>query len=527
MRAKFANEVLIRTAGGSIAAVLAAILLCVAPSTAFAGTYKMYSCNVPGKDIPKPTTGPWHFNLDGLHTRVFDWCAQGGDFGIGLVPTQRFMRRDSSAALALERPTYGPMSAIGIVGYRTWLTVDLRGSGAPAFISDGGAFGRPGGTTSDGAPWVSPAFGITHRAVYVQLYCSSGASTDCQFDSTTPLRARGIEVDLYENVAPSGSIDGGTMLAGVPLQGRRSILYTASDDESGVARVELLLGGTVIATNNFAADPSACPHTNFNACISRYSGELAVDTNELGPGTYPVSIRITDAAGNFRLLSHAAPVTIVGSPVQPATSASAKARLSAGFAVTSRAMHTTNYGSSVRIRGRLNDALGRPIGRGRLTVRETLDSGGRPRTKTITTGTDGRYSYIASGSAPSRRIQLRYLGATGTGGATSSRTLRLAVRATSTLTLVLRGTLVQYGGRVLSRPIPRGGKRVFIQGRARGGAWQRFASRRTDAAGRFSGRYRLRVRRPGVQLQFRVELPRQAGYAYASRTGRMTTRTVR
>lgn len=519
------NKVLIRTLNGLAPVVLAAILLCLSPSTAFGGTYKMYSCNVPGRNIAKPTTGPWQFVLDGLYTRAFDGCAHGGDFGIGLVAAQPYMRQNSWARLTLARPAHGPMSAIGIMRYKTWLTADLSGSGAPAFISDGGFFAPPGGSTPDGAPWTSPPLGVANDTVHVQLYCSSGAPGDCQFNSTTPLRVRGIEVDLHENVAPSGSIDGGTILAGVPLHGRRSLLYTAIDEESGVARVDLLFGSTVIATTNLAADASVCPSTGFGACPSRHSGELSVDVNELGPGTYPVSLRITDAAGNFRVLSHAAQVVVAGPSTPSATSSGPKAQLSVGFAVTSRGTHTTPYGRSVRIRGRLQDAAGRPINRGRLTVLETFDAGRRPRTMTITTGADGRYAYVLSGAGPSRRIQLKYVNA---GAAvTSARTLRLAVRATSTLDLVLRGTLVQYSGRVLSGPMPRGGKRVFIQGRARGGSWQRFASRRTTSAGRFSGRYRLRVRRPGVRLQFRVEIPRQAGYGYAPRTGPLTTRVVR
>ena len=107
------------------------------------------------------------------------------------------------------------------------------------------------------------------------------------------------------------------------------------------------------------------------------------------------------------------------------------------------------------------------------------------------------------------------------------RKLRLLVRAASTLGVTLRGVLVTYKGRVTAQPLPRAGKRIYLQGRAKGGVWQRFATRRTDASGRFAGRYRLRVRRPGVKLQFRVEIPRERGYPYVARTGLPTTRTVR
>jgi hypothetical protein len=101
------------------------------------------------------------------------------------------------------------------------------------------------------------------------------------------------------------------------------------------------------------------------------------------------------------------------------------------------------------------------------------------------------------------------------------------VRAASTLAITLRGITVTYAGRVIARPLPRSGKKIFIQGRAKGGVWQRFATRRTAASGRFAGRYRLRVRRPGVKLQFRVEVPRERGYPYVAHTGSPVTRTVR
>lgn len=174
-----------------------------------AGIYKLYSCNVPGRATPVPSTAPWRPVLDGLHTVYFDDCQSGGRFGIGL--NIKYMRPFSSASLALVRPDAGPKSAIGIVGYRTWVTAELSGSGAPAFIDDGAAFSPPGGTTPDNAPWISPTFPPTNPDVYIKLHCTAG---DYSFDSAKPLQARGIEADLYEDVPPSGDIEGGTLLGG-------------------------------------------------------------------------------------------------------------------------------------------------------------------------------------------------------------------------------------------------------------------------------------------------------------------------
>ncbi|MDQ3770459.1 MAG: hypothetical protein M3370_13425 [Actinomycetota bacterium] len=86
---------------------------------------------------------------------------------------------------------------------------------------------------------------------------------------------------------------------------------------------------------------------------------------------------------------------------------------------------------------------------------------------------------------------------------------------------------MHYSGRVTSGPLPKGGKIVVVQGRVRGGSWQTFATRQARGRGRFSGRYRLRVRRPGTRLQFRVRVPSEGNYPYLTAVGRPVTKTVR
>lgn len=92
----------------------------------------------------------------------------------------------------------------------------------------------------------------------------------------------------------------------------------------------------------------------------------------------------------------------------------------------------------------------------------------------------------------------------------------------------LRPTLrVQLSGRVLSGPIPEGGKRVQMEGRSPGSAWTPFKNLRTDNKGRFSGTYRLRVRRPGVVLKIRTIVPSESGYGYLGSHSRAVVLRVR
>lgn len=481
---------------------------------AHAGTYKLYTCNVPGKLAAVASTAPWTARLDGVNTFFFNECAAGGAFGVGL--NVKSMRAFGEASLLLERPATGPKSAIGVVRYRTWITAELAGTGAPAFVDQGGACGPPGCVTPDHEPWISAPYAQTNPSVTIRLRCTAG---DCSFNSARPLQVRGVEADLYEDVPPSGEIEGGTLLAANVTPGQRTLSVSATDQESGVALVEVLLNDTVVASHNLESNATLCTHTEWNACPARYSTDLTIDTSKMPVGDYLVALRVTDAAGNRRVISGARPVSIGAR-----RGATPLARLDASFA-RSRASYTTNFGKAARVRGRLTSAAGSPIVGAQIAVTERMDKPARRLSRaSVTTGADGRFVYVASGRRPSRAVELKYAVA---GAVIASRRLKLNVRATSTFKVSLRGVTVRYSGQVLSRPVPKAGKKLYIQGRAAGGAWQRFAVKRTDRSGRFAGRYRLRVRRPGVRLQFRVEIPKQLGYRFSPRTGPAVTRVVR
>lgn len=497
---------------GLMVAALAGLAALV--PVAEAGSYKLYSCNVPTRATSLPSIAPWRADLDGLNTYHFNDCASGGSFGVGL--NIRFMRAFGMAYLVLARPETGPQREIGIVRYRTWITAELSGSGAPAFVDEGGAFGPPGGTNPDLQPWVSESYAPTNQAIRIRLHCTAG---DCYFDSSRPLQVRGVEVDLHEDVPPTGTIDGGTLVTPGAKSGRATLSFSAADGESGIARVEALLDDRLVASDDLDANAVRCPHTDWNACPTRHAGDFAVDTSVVPPGQYAASLRITDAAGNRRLIVAPQPV-VVGHRVASSTTAI----LTAGFA-GSRTTGTTNFGRAVRIRGRLVDLSGRGMGAARISITEKVGAKRRSM-RNVTTDGAGRFSYVATGNAPSRSIDIEYFARPTDSSPSATRRLRLRVRAASSFRVSLRGVLVRYSGKLKGRPIPRGGKRVFIQGRAAGGVWQRFAVRRTDNQGRFSGRYRLRVRRPGVRLQFRVEIPAESGYPYLARLGPAVTRVV-
>ena len=502
--------------------LLALLSVAYVPSVARAGVYKMYACNVPFHPTVTPTIGPWAWQLDGVNTIGFDNCAAGGSFGIRINPSQRFMRPSTGAALVLRRPEEGPYSRIGIVRYRTWLIAQLSGYGAPAFVSEGGAVSPPGSANSDTAPWVSPLFAQGNPAVAVGLYCSSGAPGNCNFDSETPLQARGIEVDLYEENAPGGTIVGGSLLADETISGTKTIGYTATDEESGVARVEALLGDSIVGRHELEADPTWCHHTGFSACHRTRSSDMLVDASRVAQGRHVLSLRITDAAGNRKVLT--GPAINVGLQKAPGD-----VELAASFARSGRKTETRSFGHRVEVRGRLTDRQDRGVSGAAIAVSErvAVPGAGPGRTRHVPTREDGLFAYTVSARASSRTITLRYEGLLQDRKVVAVRSLRLRVRASAKLSVSLRGTLVRYSGRVTTTPLPKKGKLVLIQGRAKGGVWQSFAKRLTTSGGRFRGTYRLRVYRPGVRLEFRVRIPHERRYAFVTGVGRVVSKVVR
>jgi hypothetical protein len=250
--------------------------------------------------------------------------------------------------------------------------------------------------------WTSAVFPQSNKAVYVQLYCSTGAPSDCYFESAVPLRVDGVEADLYEDVVPTGTIDGGSLLDAGIQSGQGTIDFTAIDQESGVARVEVLLGETVVATDDLTRNSRLCPHTDLSACVQRYADHLSIDTARVASGDYVVSLRITDAAGNQRLVAGPRPVSVANRALShgPATAVRLKA-----FFANSRSTYTTSFRRSTRVRGRLLDTTGRGIGGARLEIVEQPEAAAaKEMLSYTTTRSDGTFSFVASGEKPSRTI---------------------------------------------------------------------------------------------------------------------------
>ncbi len=521
----------------AFAVTLAALAVGLASAeTAPAGTYVVRGCNVPG--YPSAPLSPWQPAMS-PEAAVLDTCMAGGSAGLTFagIPHMPFV---GQASLDLVRPTEGPLSRIAFAGIRFWLQVRLGGSGGPLQVLmhapgiDGASTSHFIATSPANAAVATPEIPLdpaTTAGVQLALTCNIPpgrpapvarvGAEDCYPADSEPLEVNGIEVRLEENVAPTAKIEGGTALASGPQAGERTMQFSAKDLESGVAKAEVVIGDTVVATRDIGAQ---CPHVGFAACPESDAGALTFDTRRVANGTHSLTLRVTDAAGNAQIVPAAAPIEIAN-PAEPAAPAPAsaaappaqgQARLTARFARSSRSALVVPYGRAVALSGRLSFASARPAARTRISVaRRTAASGAREVADgSVLTRADGTFSYRLVARGPSRSIRFVYPAAAGS--AVASNPLSIKVRAATRFKVSLRGTTIRFSGRVISGPIPRRGKRLELWGRAPGFAWTRFHTLVTDRRGRFAGRYRLRARRPGVRLQVQVRIPQAKGYPYLS-----------
>ena len=496
---------------------------------AHAGRYVIRSCNVPAQR--SAPAAPWTWtNAPGTYAN--DECGSGGGFGLNAGP----MERATAAAVVLGVPNEGAAATIRIRQVRLWSVARLRGAGSALFVAwssggptgttaSGNLFGPPGADTLT-TPFVTPVLPSDTRVFVLVLSCSGSAPEGCAPESANPLEVRGAEVTLEEDVAPGGTVDGELFAGGVQA-GIRGLQYSVDDLQSGVAQVSAMLGTTVVATREFSGD---CAQSGFAACETHRSGTLPIDTRKVPNGNYPVSLRVTDVAGNREVVLAPAAIQVMNSQTTLANGngATGAARMAAAFAGRRGSVITAPFRRRVTVRGRLTTDAGAGIGSARVEVIENPVFGlGAATQRTTTTRANGTFSFRIAARGMSRSLVLRYRPVLSDPSVAANVRLRLKVAAAGSLRVGLRGTRVSYGGRVASKPLPRGGKLIHIQGRAAGGAWTTFATKRTNGSGAFSGSYRLRVRRPGVRLQFRFRIPEEPRYPYAAGTGPVVTRVVR
>jgi hypothetical protein len=302
----------------------------------------------------------------------------------------------------------------------------------------------------------------------------------------------------------------------------------ASDDLSGIARgeIELRRQGTDI-------------WRQLDATVEPGGFSATLHDERLRDGVYELRAHVWDAAGNERSSTQLASgdAALLTLPVRVRT------RLLVGKALKrqgrrGRDRGRTRYvsrlllrhGRRVRLRGRLIAPGDNPLQGAAIEVsaRADLPGTGFQPVGTLTTSRTGRFSYLVP-TGNSRVLRFDYAGAPKIRPQT--REVEIGVRASSSIRSsrrsVVNGESVTFSGRLRGGAIPPDGKLIELQYFNRGG-WRTFHTSRAAASdGSWQYAYRFDGTRGVARYRFRIKIPRESAYPFATGVSPTVRVTVR
>lgn len=489
----------------------AGITLTASTGVARAGTYVISNCPSAGNG----NSGSW--TIFGSPQADKATCSAGAGDWIG--PQSGSMGPNTFAGVTISAPAG---SGITIPQARVWWSVPNSISGATSFAlarTNGGTIGggsTPLDSTSTPDDFVLPS---TTTSLSLEDYCSSDDySNGCTFGGgeNPLLEFHGAQLTLADSIPPTGAVTGGGLAGTGTVSGVQSLAFDATDMESGVRLVQLLVDGHILTSNDYL---SQCPYQNFAACPTTIMDSIGWNTASAPNGPHDVALRIVNAAqvaavvDDHTLTVHNPPHIPNGSPACEA------ARLS--LSVNGKGSHTLiHYGHQVIVRGTLTCDDSAIIG---ATI---VVHGGGLHTSAATNQI-GAFSYRVP-QGPNRIITFSYRAFADDPKPAATAKAHLSVLPKIRLTISPRRTFndgtVTWRGRVQGAPYPAGGVTLLVEVKERA-HWQPF-DEIAASKGFFIYRYTfLRTTQP-TSYHFRVALPANGAGGYDYTPGGSNTVTV-
>jgi hypothetical protein len=537
---------------------VAVLLTAALAAPADAGTYSVYSCNLP--DGTRAPIDGWR--AEGLRdaaAQTSNTCAlpASGAFAGSLnggLPGTTEAGRAVAWVFTAPRDTvitdFTLFRTAHLVSGPYWshyftLSYSRRGDISPGTYADfcsphgNSCWGRGVGAEHPFDPGNRLAVsGIQVQQLVAQIACYFDGAGRCEPTSDHGwFRLYSSRVGLDDLHPPALGRPSGSLLAtDAPLEGEESISFSATDRGGGIEKVGVAVDGALVV-QRAAIDPvaSRCrrPFVAVVPCPLARSTTLAFDTAQLSNGRHTVQASVTDAAGNETRSDPVSVTTLNGS--QPnGRGASRFVKLNAWLRSKRdkpRRAAVVPYGASRFAEGRLTDAGGHPISGAVLQASSRVRRPGAKfvKTGTVTTSEDGRFAYrIAKG--PSRTIRFAYKAYTLDPAPVQTATLSLQVKAGIRLKLtphrVTNGQKVRFKGTLKGGPA-RKGTRVTIDvlvpdARRR----VPIGNVKADAKGRFKFAYRFRRTLVKARYRFQARLTPQPGYPYRGATSRRVSVVV-
>ena len=324
------------------------------------------------------------------------------------------------------------------------------------------------------------------------------------------------------------SASGSLLAPNGPLTGERHVALKLSDVGSGLFRVAVDVDGDRMDARPIADNQGACriPFVVPVPCELTASVDVPIDTTRLSEGTHAITVQVLDATG----VNSAAvgPVTILvdNLPDPPPRGTAACPKRSAATVRRQVKSHTVHYGRAALITGRV-------VGSKALLKGAHVGVVDNPaiaaRSRLVRVRNHGRFRIKVR---PRQSTEVRPILVSASGLAQAcGRPVKLAVRAGVRLRTfphhLRNGQSIRMRGRVVAVRLPKQGKSVAIQARARGaGSWTNVTLMRTDATGHFDLAYRLRKTFQTTTYEFRAVVPREHGYPFRRGWSRIRRATV-
>lgn len=512
------------------AGMLAALSALAFVGSARAGTYVINNC--PSAPIANGDPGPW--TIFGSPQADQGSCA--GRVGNFIGPLGAEMNRNTFAGVQITVPAG---SGIKIREAIVWWTVSKEIAGATTFAiasANGNQVWQAYTPISNNSSPTAFKLPSTTTSFTLANYCSSDDyDYGCIFGGgeNLILQLFGAQLTLEDNSLPTGSVTGGALAGSETVIGTQALTYTATDSNSGIRVVNLLVDGKSVAQNDYLAQ---CPYENFLACPATISDTISWNTATASAGTHEVALSIRSASENTTIVGDhlvtvldgttgaaVGPVIGPGSPAAlrgstNGVNASDKAKLTAHWGAMSKATLTGRYGMHEHITGRLTTSAGQSISGASLDVYATPTyQGARTRRlENVHTGATGKWTLTLPANASSCALRVNYRSHASDTVAVAKAALNLRVHAGLTLHITPRMASVRhrifFSGVLHGTPIPPGGKQLVLEASS-GGEWIQFDTIRTDAKGHYHASYRFKFPGP-VTYRFRVFSPYEADFPF-------------
>ncbi|HEX6742581.1 MAG TPA: carboxypeptidase-like regulatory domain-containing protein [Solirubrobacteraceae bacterium] len=552
-----------------IVAVLGACAL--APATATAGSYDVYSCKVGSAFYGNNAWTASNNPNGGTATRFTadTTCTSPGDvLNAALQPSVQYPI-GSYAALSFVSPPNTKIADYIVTLRQIYSAAGLASDpntpfvmttfGPYAFTLAGNYDAGPiNYVTQDGHYWGaagpidktitlskadSPHSSVlqgTAPSMSIFAGCWAGRAAVCSLGASDLVQTQiiGSRITVEDDLPPDiAAVQAGQgLLAAGVRSGAEPITFSASDG-SGIRRAQIVdvtdtANQSVVASEDYNTGPDTdvgtrCDYTRPRPCPDVKNETIAAPTPIAGHRT--LLLRVTDAGGESAV---SAPFSVYARGPLNGVNGGDGARLVAGFPAkvfrgkgrkrhavfVLRPSRTVSYGKGAIVRGTLKSAGGQPVAAAdvRILVRDArlgaqyADRGG------VTTGADGRFQFsVPAGS--SRLLRLGYRAYKGDDAfvarSTSTLNTRARIRVRGPRRVRPRG-VAKFSGRLVGRPVPPRGVTLDLQIFQPGVGWRVFATARTRKSGTFTVRYHFQRASTG-RFTFRIRLRPNDAYPYA------------